>query len=219
MPTQPYYVDKVRVPSVTTILSRFKESKALIYWAWDQGRQGLDCRDTSKKACDAGTLCHAMIEANIRAHPMPSLADIPKPTREAAYHAFKAFMEWKARVKLRILETELSLVSNKYKFGGTLDAMIVQEKLILGDWKTSKGIYTDMLIQVAGGYSLLWEENYPDQKLEGIEILRISKPAEDGDPVSFADHFWGPEVIPMAQKQFLLFREAYDRDKKLEGLL
>jgi hypothetical protein len=97
--------------------------------------------------------------------------------------------------------------------------MIVQEKLILGDWKTSGAIYSDMLIQVAGGYSLLWEENYPDQTLQGIEILRISKPAEDGDPISFADHFWGPEVIPMAQRQFLLFREAYDNDKRLKGLL
>ncbi len=213
-----YFVYGKRVPGVTTIIGRFKDSGALVYWANQEGLQGRDCRETSQKAMDSGTLCHEMIDADIHGGLMEHSTG-SGPIMDNALHAFRAYEEWKKRVKLQIRETELGLTSKQHMFGGTLDAMIVAGKLILGDWKTSNAIYTDHLIQVAGGYSLLWEENFPDQKLEGIEILRVSKPAQEGDPISFADHFWGPEVIPMAQRQFLLFREAYDNDKRLKGLL
>lgn len=61
-----YLIDGKRVPSVTTVISRFKESGALMYWCWDQGRQGLDYRQTRDAAADAGTIAHAMVEAFIR---------------------------------------------------------------------------------------------------------------------------------------------------------
>ena len=63
MPTQPYF-NKAgqRLPSVTTIISRFKESGGLIHWAWNLGREGQDYRQVRDEAADAGTLAHAMIE-------------------------------------------------------------------------------------------------------------------------------------------------------------
>ena len=219
-PKSGYFVNGTKVPSVTTITGRFKDSGALIYWAWDQGRQGLEFRETKQKAADAGTLAHALIEADI--HGLDSyigLDDYDDQVRTNALHAFEAFKEWKGRVKLEIVETERQLVSAKYMFGGTPDAMLVSGKLVLGDWKTSNAIYQDHLIQVAGGYSLLWEENFPGKKLEGVEILRVSKPEEPGDPISFHDHFWGRAVIEMAQRQFILLREAYDLDKRLKSML
>ena len=221
MPTQPYYVNGRRVPSVTTVLSRYKESGALMYWSWNEGREGRDFRDTKQKAADAGTLAHAMVEANIKGRPvdLDKFPGLTLETRSNATHAFRAYLEWKERVHLKVEHTEMPLVSEKHLFGGTLDAMFVTGKLVLGDWKTSGGIYTDMLVQVAGGYSLLWQENFPEKKIEGIEILRISKPEEPGDPISFHDHFWGPEVIPHAQKYFLLLREAYTLDKRMKGFL
>jgi hypothetical protein len=36
--------DGTRVPSVTEILSRFKEGGALIHWAWRLGMEGEDYR-------------------------------------------------------------------------------------------------------------------------------------------------------------------------------
>jgi hypothetical protein len=218
-PKSGYFINGMKVPSVTTITGRFKDSGALIYWAWDQGRQGLDFRETKQKAADAGTLAHALIEADIREDDPPQLDGYPDDVRTNALHAFEAFKEWKDRVKLEICETECQLISRKHMFGGTLDAMLTGGKLVLGDWKTSNAIYQDHLIQVAGGYSLLWEENFPTRKLEGVEILRVSKPEEPGDPISFHDHFWGRSVIEMAQRQFIILREAYDLDKRLKSLL
>ena len=52
------------------------------------------------------------------------------------------------------IRTEMPLVSKTHKFGGTLDAIRVGTSLRLTDWKTSAGIYTEMLLQVAGGYSV-----------------------------------------------------------------
>jgi hypothetical protein len=213
-----YWVNGTKVPSVTTITGRFKESGALIYWAWDQGRKGLDFRETKQAAADAGTLCHAMIEANIKGQGI-STEGFSAEAITNAKHAYDAFVEWRVRSKVEIVHTELALVSQKHMFGGTMDAMMSGGKLVLGDWKTSGGIYQDMLIQVAGGYSILWEENFPDRRLEGVEILRVSKPEEPGDPVSFHDHYWGRQVIDLAQEHFILLRKAYDLDKRLKSLL
>lgn len=220
-PKAGYFVNGTKVPSVTTITGRFKESGALIYWAWDQGRQGKDFRETKQAAADAGTLAHAYIEQDIKGVPLNQdfISTLSDSVRANADHAFKAYLEWKSRVKFKIIESECQLTSAKHMFGGTLDCMMAGDKLVLGDWKTSNAIYQDHLIQVAGGYSLLWEEHHPDKRLEGVEILRVSKPDEDGDPVSFHDHFWGRQVIEMAQRQFLLLREAFDLDKRLKSLL
>jgi hypothetical protein len=219
MPHQPYYVDGVRVPSVTTILGRWKDSGGLIYWAWKQGTAGLDFRETRDKAADAGTLCHAMVDSNIRGTPLESDPKIDPEVRAQAQHAYRAYQEWRSGTKLEIVESELPLVSVKHRFGGCQDAILVNGKLRLGDWKTSGGVYVEMLIQVAGGYSLLWEENFPERPLEGVEILRFSKPEQKGDPVAFAHYFWDKEIFPLAQKQFLLLREAYDLDQRLKSLL
>ena len=45
--------DGVRVPSVTTVISRFKEAGALMYWAWNEGKEGRDYRETRDAAADA----------------------------------------------------------------------------------------------------------------------------------------------------------------------
>ena len=217
-PKEGYFVDGKKVPGTTTVIGRFKESGALIYWAWEQGKDGKDFRETRDRAADSGTCCHDMIEADW--HEKEFDRSIYKPeTLEKADHAFLAYLEWKEQTKLKIIKPELTLVSKKYMFGGTLDAMMVGKKLRLGDWKTSNAIYSDMLIQVGGGYALLWKENFPDQPLDGIEIVRFSKPLEPNDPISFHHHFYSSEIITILKKQFLHFREAYDLDKRIKKLV
>src|SRR5262245_51951473 len=65
-----------RLPSVTTILSRFKDSGALIHWAWSEGIEGRDYRETRSKAAVAGSLAHQMVEARLRAQPWKSAIPI-----------------------------------------------------------------------------------------------------------------------------------------------
>src|ERR1700761_7307502 len=125
MPTQHggyFLADGTRVPSVTTVLSRFKESGALMNWAWKQGKAGLDYRVTRDAAADAGTMAHAAMEAWIRNRPFVFEGD--GAIVEKARRSFGAFLEWSQQTQLRVTETELPLVSEIHKFGGTFDAIL-----------------------------------------------------------------------------------------------
>lgn len=234
MPTQPYRIKpdtsivdprlasvlglngdnkEIRVPGVTTVISRFKESGGLIHWAWDQGRQGLDYRETRDKAADAGTLAHAMVEADIRGTKQPDLSQYTDEMADKALSSYAAYTEWKFQTKMKPVETELSLISRRYLFGGTIDAVQIDDKVSLMDWKTSSGIYQDHIIQVGGGYSLLWEENFPDIPITGgFHILRFSK--EEGD---LTHHTW--QNLDLAKDAFIYMRILFEIDKKLKARL
>ena len=211
MATKPggyFAADGQRLPSVTTILSRYKESGGLIYWAWDLGRQGLDYRDVRDKAADSGTLAHQMIEQWAQGA-QPSVEGPPDVVAKAE-QAFGAFLEWAQQTHLQIIHSEVALISERHRFGGTLDAMLVNGKLSLGDWKTANAVYADNLMQLAA-YGLLWEEAHPDQPITGgFHLMRFSK--TDGD----FEHRWFGDLND-AKQCFLLLRAAYDFDKKIKA--
>lgn len=207
-----------RVPGTTTIIGRFKEAGGLIQWAYKCGLEGLDINKVRDDAADAGTCCHDMIDAHLHQRTFDPTG-WPQPVIEKANHAFLGYLEWADQSQLKLVAAEQSLVSEKYQYGGTFDAVLSAGTLRLLDYKTSTGIYQDYLIQVAGAYSLLWAEHHPDQPLHGMDLLRISKPSQLDDPVSFEHRHWSAEVFPIAQEQFILFRRAYEIDKRLKGLL
>jgi len=95
VPTQRYTVQGKRVPSVTTILGKFKDPGALMYWSWDIAYQQLttavyllktgakvkevksflatnplelgNYRAMSARAAEAGTVAHRLVEIWIHA--------------------------------------------------------------------------------------------------------------------------------------------------------
>lgn len=210
--------DGKRVPGVTTILSRFKESGGLIQWAYQCGVDGIDINEKRDSAADAGTCCHEMIDCDLHQRPFDR-ALWPADILARADHAFLGFLEWKEQSKLALAASEVSLVSELLQFGGTFDGAFIAGTLRLLDYKTSSGIYVDQIVQVAGGYSLLWEEHHQSEPLHGIDILRISKPSAPDDPVAFEHRHFSAEIIPIAQRQFIHFREAYALDQRLKKLL
>lgn len=211
-----YKIDGVRVPGVTTILSRFKDSGGLIHWAWEQGRDGKDYRETRDAAANAGTCAHDMVECDIRGTEFDA-KPYDEKMLERATGAFGAYKEWKTQTQLEVVQAEVSLLSQSLKYGGTIDALMVQGKLALGDWKTSNHVYLDYLIQLAA-YKMLWEENHPDQPITGgFHLLRFSKQEHPEDPVSFSHHYWSD--LKIAERQFILLREAYENDKRLKKMV
>lgn len=210
-PRKGYWIDGKRIPSVTTILSRFKDAGGLIHWAWQCGMDGIDYRDARDAAATAGTVAHHMVEAYIRAKDVAAVvgADLDREVVQKATTAFGAFEKWAANTNLKPTETECSLISKTHRFGGTLDAMLVNDKLSLGDWKTSNSVYADYLLQLAA-YGLLWEENYPNLPIDGgFHLLRFDKTHGD-----FHHHWYGN--LDEAKRAFLLMRELYDIDKGLK---
>jgi len=204
-----------RVPGVTTIIGRFKDSGGLLYWAFEQGKAAergeierlYDKRDA---AAESGTLAHEMVEAHIKGEKFEPPFGTLDSTIEEANAAFDAYLNWEQTTRLNIVEQEMPLVSEAHHYGGCPDAIgEVNGRLCLVDWKTSNGIYPDYLIQLAA-YKTLWEENNPDRPLGGgFHLCRFAK--SHGD---FGHHYF--PNLDEAWEQFLLFRRAYDIDKDLK---
>lgn len=213
-----------RLPSVTTILSRFKESGALMKWAYTTGREhgrlealGQDAPtslyDVSGKAADIGTAAHAMVEAHIKGgNPLEcvSYCALNAEDQARAHNAYTTYLDWQQMSRLEIVEQEIYLVSEQHRFGGTPDAIgLVRGELCLVDWKTSNGVYADYLLQLAA-YRLLWEENNPDRLLAGgFHLCRFSK--DFGD---FSHHYY--RELDGALEMFLHLRAAYSFDHQIK---
>lgn len=201
--------DGTRIPGVTTIIGRFKDSGALMFWAFQQGKLGKEkLYEEAEKAADIGTYAHELVRAWLHQEPEPVSPLDPEGT-DKARTAFGAFRKWSEATALRIHATETALVSEEHRFGGTLDAVgYVGDDLCLLDWKTSNGVYPDYLIQLAA-YKHLWELHNPDLPLKGFHLLRFAK--EHGD---FAHHYF--PNLDVGWRMFLLLREAYELDKVLK---
>ena len=198
-----------KVPGVTTIIGRFKDSGGLLWWAFEQGKlaeQGLinSLYDKRDEAADDGTKAHEMVEAHINGFPVPQHGG-------AAQQGFENYLQWAENNRMKIIKQEMELLSEIYGFGGCPDALGIdaQDRLCILDWKTSNGVYPDYIIQLSA-YRQLWEENNPDRPITGgNHLLRFSKEHAD-----FTHHFWND--LSEAWEQFKLFRKAYDIDKLLK---
>ena len=198
--------DGTRVPGVTTISGKLKSADALMAWAWKEGKEGRDYRATRDRAADAGSLAHAAVEAWIRGKPYEMLGD--PAVVERGQRAFDAFLKWAAQTNLKIVEPEISLVSERYRFGGTMDALLLDDRRAISDWKSSAATYPDMLIQIAA-YGRLWNEHHPDDPITGgFHLIRFDK--EFGD---FVHHHWSE--LDAAWQAFLHLRAVYDIEQEL----
>ena len=204
-----------RVIGVTTAIGRFKDSGALLWWAFAQGKlaeQGLidSLYDKRDEAASAGTLAHEMVEAYIRGGGIPDMSEHSEEVLEQARRGYKNYRNWEKMNNIEVIEQEVSLVSERYGYGGTLDGVFsINGELALGDWKTAKGVYTDNLAQLAS-YKQLWEENNPDRPITGgYHLCRFSR--ENAD---FSHHYW--ENLDDAWEYFKLCLKMYRLDKKLK---
>jgi hypothetical protein len=200
------------VPGTTDITGRYMDRSRLLYWAFNKGRDG------AKKLYDGvdlniGTVVHQMAELDLKGQSAADIAFYAKTTLadpeqlEKAQTAFLAFKKWRAKFHIETYKQELSLVSEKYQFGGTLDNVaIIRNGLGLVDFKSStKGdVYEDHVIQLAG-YNILWEENFPLEPLsEGSHLIVL--PKEGGEPVH---RHWTRDQLKPFRKKFKLYRKAY----------
>jgi len=188
--------DGNRVPSVTTILGRFKESGGLIHWAWMLGKEGKDYREVRDKAADAGTLGHYLIACYLKGE-QPDTSEFSPALVSKAENSQISFHSWEGQHRLKTIFVEKQIVSERHRYGGTIDWYgLVDDKATLVDYKTGKAIYDEALIQVAAYANLLMEHG---ALVEQIRILRIGTEAEDG---------FTERVLNNWQREFRIFRAA-----------
>lgn len=216
MPTSPYYLrDGVRVPSVTTVIgaSLGWSKDALIAWAHREGLAGRDYRKTRQEAADIGTMAHGMVEAAIQERDyMPPPEATPEQIASARL-SFSAWQEWAAGSHVRIIATEIKLISERHRVGGTPDAIaLIGDRLSLPDWKSSKGVYPEYLIQLAA-YVELWQEVTDLDLVGGVHLVRFDKVTG-----GFSHHWLPSEALRPAWQAFLHLRDLYDLQKELKAL-
>lgn len=177
--------DGSQVPGASTIAKIGDDGSSLIHWAWDLGNRGIDYRKARDQAADIGTIAHFLIECFLHGHEA-DLSEYSQADIERAQVAFRNFKVWWDHEGLTVIEPEVQLVSEQWLFGGTIDAPSRDKdgKIVLLDWKTSKGIYPAHKFQLAA-YEKLWNENRPDMQVQRRGIVRIGKDSADDFEVAW----------------------------------
>ena len=204
MPTVDYKIDNKKVPSVTTILGRFKNATGLLIWANQIGLKGQLYQDELKKAGDIGTALHDLAEIHIK----EEYYELPEDKK--VRNCFNQFLEWWDNNNYKVTWTEKHFCSEKYLYGGTPDLLVNEN--ILVDFKTSKGIYSDYLVQ-GSAYAKLIEEN-ENRKIDKFIICRFPKDNSQTEIKEFSK-----EDLDNAFSYFELLRKAFDLDKQINKLI
>jgi len=172
-----------RLKGVTTILGNILAKPALVPWAYKRGKDNLPLYESRDKAATAGTLAHLYVSNHLKGLPDPSHDGLSQDVISKAESCYLAFLEWEKAHSFKMVESELSLVSEQYQFGGTIDIGAILNDLGIVDIKTSGGVYFSMRCQIVA-YGKLWEENFPDKPVKSYHLLRLG---EEGD---FSHHYW-----------------------------
>ena len=105
-------------------------------------------------------------------------SDYTEKQIDLAETCFLKYLEWESQHKLDPILLEKPLVSEKYKYGGTLDFYgKIDGILTLLDFKTGKAIYPEHFYQLAGYRNLLIENRYKPAR---YIILRLGRDETEG---------------------------------------
>ena len=181
--------DGKRVPGVTTILGVIAKP-ALVRWANKMGLDGIDTNKYVDRLADIGTLAHYLIQCKLT-NVEPDLSTWSPEQLDKATNSVKSFDAWAGQHAIEVIDTELALVSEKYRYGGTVDILARVDGVEgVVDLKTSKAIYDEHLYQAAAYHQLARENGY---KPKFIQILQIGRTEEEGFSVRYVA---GRKVTP-----------------------
>lgn len=139
----------------------------------------------------------------------PELSEEEANKLQNVVNGITAFIDWVVDHNVKFIECERMVYSKKHKFVGITDAIIeIDGKRYLIDYKTSKGVYSNMYYQVAG-YTIAYEEE-TGIKLDGQMLIHFNK--ENGQ---FAVKDITPEENAINQETFLHCLAVKQREKEL----
>ena len=189
--------DGKRVPGATTITGLLNKPH-LVRWANKLGLEGIDSSKYTDEAAAVGTLAHALVQAHLQGEKLDM--DMFSPIQvELAENALLSFFEWEKRHKIEPIICEIPMVSEKLRFGGTVDCYCMLDGVpTLLDFKTGKAIYEEYFVQTAAYKELLLEAGHP---VERVQILRIGRDETEG---------FEERAITDTTKYFKIFQNLLD---------
>jgi len=197
------------VPGVTTVLGVLNKP-ALPRWANKLGLQGIDIDKYVDDKAAIGTLAHEMIADYLRGRETDT-REYSTFQIDQAENAVLSFFEWEKSHPIKPILVEEPLVSEQYRFGGTIDCLgQINGSLCLLGLKTSGGIFPEMLTQEVAYRQLLSEHGYPD--IDKVVILRIGRTADEGFEERLVNH------MDKRWQIFLDCLDIYQLQKELRGV-
>lgn len=204
-----YKIKQTVVPSVTTILSRYKNSIGLIIWSNKLGLEGKSYHSELNKAAEIGTNLHELAQSHIEK------TEYELPDNEITQNCFDKFLTWWGEFsnEHEVIFCEQSFTSKLYEYGGTADLLVKKDdEYILVDFKTSKSIYPDYLIQ-GSAYRQMIEEKY-NYKISKFIVARFGKDSDEFEAKEF-----NTDQLDLAFEYFKTLRTAFDQDKALNKIM
>jgi len=176
--------DGTAVPGVTTVLGILNKP-ALIKWANNLGLEGIDSSRYVDEKAAIGTLAHQMIADYLKGLKTDT-SEYSKVEIDQAENAVLSFFEWEKAHHIKPILVERPLVSEQWRFGGTVDCLgHINDLLYLLDFKTASGIFPEMLIQVAAYRQLVIENGF---EVDKVAILRIGRTSDEGFEERLVNH-------------------------------
>jgi len=197
-----------KIVGVTTALNILAKP-ALIPWAYQRGRDGLELYESRDKAANVGTIIHARIMAYFLGYEIDN-CNISPEVWKLTDNSLLSFFEWARPRRVTPTLVETPLVSEKYQYGGTPDVYGEMDgELTLLDFKTGAGLYPEFFVQLAAYSKLLIENGYPHKK---IIILNI--PKSEGN--SFQVQQFSLDSLELQFRKFIHCVEIYYLDKEIK---
>ena len=176
-PHQKYYLaNGEQVYGATTYTSLIP--KDLFSWVASVTRRGYKYEDIKRSAGRVGTATHHHLHRRTTGvKGSESFSCTQEEANQINIATKNADDFWdEHKEKLFPIACEAQLVSEKHKFGGTLDLVAIDEEgsVVLIDYKTSGKIYDDFFYQQSA-YVNLWAERYPSFPIDKVILVRIGK--------------------------------------------
>ena len=168
--------DGTRVPGTTTVTGLLNKPQ-LVSWANRLGLEGIDSSTYTDEAAKIGTLAHAMVVAHLQKEEIDQ-DQYSRVQIDLAENSLISFFEWKKRHEMLVYQCETPMVSEKLRYGGTIDCYCLLDGVpTLLDFKTGKAVYDEYFVQLAAYKNLLEEKNLP---VKECRILRIGRDESEG---------------------------------------
>lgn len=153
-----------RIPGVTTVLGVLDKGQGLKNWLMKNGPRA---NDIMKRAGEYGDLVHGVIEGYISGQKATLGKDMAQILDNFKVTLEPHVAEW--------LMSEEKLISEKYQYGGTLDAVFKHKdgRTILLDVKTSNGMRDEYIHQLAAYQQALTEEK--GLKTDEVWVILLQK--------------------------------------------
>ena len=174
-------------PSVTSILQFMPKGKFFETWLKDVGH---NADVIARKAADEGTQVHEAIEKYLMGEKIQWLDESGNSKYSLdVWKLILKFHDFWITHKPILIESEIHLFSDQYKYAGTCDLVVeINGVRWLLDIKTSNSIHTSMDLQLAA-YAQAWNENF-EEKIEKTGIIWLKSNKRKSSPDKLQGKGW-----------------------------